>query len=622
VLKVFFTYTVIACLEQIGICSMNYGLIDILTLLGSLGLFLFGMKLMSDSLMLLAGKSMRNILASATSNRLFAVMTGFFITAAVQSSSATTLMVVSFVNANLLTLTEAVGVIMGANIGTTVTAWLITILGFKVTMSAVSLPLVSVGFLLSLSKKQSSKHWGHFIIGFAILFIGLQFLKDTVPDISAHPEALAFLAEYTSKGYLSILLFLAIGTLLTLVVQSSSATMAITLLMTYEGWIPFEMGAAMVLGENVGTTITANIAAFVANYNAKRAARAHLIFNLIGVLWILVLFYPFINLVAELVDSIEGTSPFVSALSVPIALSVFHTSFNILNVVFLIGFVPFIVKLVERMVSEVEEESLAIDEPRFLDESSMKYSQTGIKALTDESVRLLENAAYVVLAHGLSVHREELENKEDIADILSSSEVIPVDIDKIYETKIKSIYSCILQYATQLQDKRNLSEKEIEVVRNILLADRLLVQVVKRMKPLQVNIARYLASDVEAIRKEYNVLRRRILKVVRDIKRIGPSENLEEQIKKIKRHRSKAEKLDVLMSGRINELLLQGDITNEMASSLLNDSSNAERITKILVDIATILYTPRDVLIEAIDEQNEQGTMADEKISDVLEPVE
>jgi len=601
---------------------MNYGFIDILTLLGSLGLFLFGMKLMSDSLMLLAGKSMRNILASATSNRFFAVMTGFIITAAVQSSSATTLMVVSFVNASLLTLTESVGVIMGANIGTTVTAWLITILGFKVTMSAVSLPLVSVGFLLSLSKTENTKHWGHFIIGFAILFIGLQFLKEAVPDISAHPEALAFLAEYTSKGYLSLLLFLAIGTLLTLVVQSSSATMAITLLMTYEGWIPFEMGAAMVLGENVGTTITANIAAFVANYNAKRAARAHLIFNLMGVLWILLLFYPFINIVAQFVESIEGASPFVSALSVPIALSLFHTSFNILNVVLLIGFVPFIVKFVERMVPEVEEESLAIDEPRFLDASSMKYSQTGIKALTDESVRLLENAAYIVLAHGLSVHREELESKEDIADVLSSSEVIPVDIDKIYETKIKSIYSCILNYATQLQDKRNLSEKEIEVVRNILLADRLLVQVVKRMKPLQINIARYLSSDVEAIRKEYNVLRRRILKVVRDIKRIGPSEHLAEQIKKIKRHRSKAEKLDVLMTGRINELLLQGDITNEMASSLLNDSSNAERITKILVDIATILYTPRDILIEAIDEQNEQSALADAKVSDVLEPVE
>ena len=598
---------------------MNFVFSDIFTLLGALGLFLFGMKLMSEALMLLAGKSMRSILATATSNRLFAVMTGLFITVAIQSSSATTLMVVSFVNASLLTLTEAVGVIMGANIGTTVTAWLITILGFKVSMSAISLPLVGLGFLLSLSNIENTKRWGHFIIGFAILFLGLQFLKDTMPDISAHPEALAFLAEYTSKGYLSLLLFLAIGTALTLVVQSSSATMALTLLMTYEGWIPFDMGAAMVLGENVGTTITANIAAFVANYNAKRAARAHLIFNLLGVTWIFLLFYPFLNMIASIVEEIEKVSPSISALSVPVSLSLFHTIFNILNVVLLVGFVPFIVRIVERIVPETIEEELAIDEPQFLDTASMKYSQTGIKVLTDESVRLLENAAYVVLAHGLSVHREDLEKNEDIADLLSSSEVIPVDIDKIYTTKIKTIYSRIVDYATQFQDKRNLSEKEIETVRNILLADRLLVQVVKRMKPLQINIARYLASDSEAIRKEYNVLRRRILKVVRDIKRIGPSEHLAEQISKIKRHRSKAEKLDVLMTGHINELLLQGDITSEMASSLLNDSSNAERITKILVDIATILYAPRDVLIDAIEEQDESIFSNNEDVVDVIE---
>jgi len=583
---------------------MNFGFTDILTLLGALGLFLFGMKRMSDSLMLLAGKRMRQTLAFATSNRIYAVFTGLFITASVQSSSATTLMVVSFVNANLLTLTEAVGVIMGANIGTTITAWLITILGFKVSISAIALPLVGGGFLLSLSKKNTLKHWGHFIIGFALLFIGLQFLKDSVPDISANPDALAFLAQYTSKGYLSLLLFLAIGTVLTLAVQSSSATMALTLLMTYEGWLPFDMAAAMVLGENVGTTITANIAAFVANYNAKRAARAHLIFNLLGVVWILLLFTPFINAVAYVVEQIEGVSPFVSALSVPIALSLFHSSFNLLNVLCLIGFLPLIVRLVKRMVPAVEEESLSIDEPRFLNSASMKYTQTGIKALTDESVRLLENAAYVVLAHGLSVHREDIENDKDIAELLANYEVIPVDIDKIYTTKIKTIYSRILNYATQLQDKRDLSEEEIEIIRNILLADRLLVQVVKRMKPLQINIARYLASDVEAIRKEYNVLRRRILKVVRDIKHIGPPEHLAEQIDKIKRHRAKAKKLDVLMNGRINELLLQGNITNDMATSLLNDSSNAERITKILVDIATILYTPRDVLIAAIDEHN------------------
>ncbi|KAG1658091.1 hypothetical protein GQR58_023136 [Nymphon striatum] len=272
---------------------MDYGLFDVLTLLGSLGLFLYGMKVMSDALMELAGDRMRNILATATANKYRAVLSGFIITAIIQSSSATTLMVVSFSNAALLSLSESIGVIMGANIGTTVTAWLISILGFKVDMATLVIPLVGFGFLLSLSKKKAIKQWGFFAIGFAILFIGLQFLKDAVPDIKANSEALKFLADYTSKGVISIFIFLVIGTLLTVVIQSSSATMAITIIMCYEGWIPFELAVAMILGENIGTTITANLAALVANYKAKRTARAHLIFNSIGVLWVLILYMPF-----------------------------------------------------------------------------------------------------------------------------------------------------------------------------------------------------------------------------------------------------------------------------------------------------------------------------------------
>ena len=236
---------------------------------------------------------MRSILASMTSNRFLGIFTGFFITSVIQSSSATTLMVVSFSNAGLLTLTEAISVIMGANIGTTITAWLITILGFKVSMSAIALPLVGLGFGLTFTKKERTKEVGTFIIGFALIFIGLQFLKEAMPDIKNNPGILSFLSKYTDLGYLSILLFLFIGTILTLVIQSSSATMALTLIMCAQGWIPFEMAAAMVLGENVGTTITANLAALVANYKAKQTARAHLIFNIIGVVWMLILFYPF-----------------------------------------------------------------------------------------------------------------------------------------------------------------------------------------------------------------------------------------------------------------------------------------------------------------------------------------
>jgi len=234
----------------------------------------------------------------------------------------------------------------------------------------------------------------------------------------------------------------------------------------------------------------------------------------------------------------------------------------------------------------------------------MKFTQTGIKALTDESVRLLENAAYKVLAHGLRVHREDLESEQNLKDILATSQHIKIDIDKIYVTKIKSIYSQILEYATELQARFNLEAGEVEKIRNILVADRLLVQVVKRMKPLHQNLDRYMESDNEAIRKEYNVLRRSILKVVREIRRIGPSENIPEHLEKLHKQRGKAKQIDVLLNGRVAELLHDEIISREMATSLINDSSNAVRITKNLVDIALILYKPKDTLIEKIDERN------------------
>jgi phosphate:Na+ symporter len=462
---------------------MNYGISDILTLLGSLGLFLYGMKVMSDALINLAGDRLRSILAAATSNRFFAMLTGLMITAAIQSSSATTLMVVSFVNAGLFQLTEAVGIIMGANVGTTVTAWLISILGFKVKISAAALPLVGIGFLLSLSAIDKRKHFGLFLVGFAMLFLGLDFLKDSVPDIGHHPETLAFLTEYSSMGFYSILLFFLIGALLTLIVQSSSAAMALTLLMTHEGWVSFDMAAAMVLGQNIGTTITAILASLIANFQAKRAAVAHLIFNLLGVIWVLIVFNPFIKIVAQLVEDIEGASPLTDTLAVPVALSLFHSVFNIINALVLIGFIPLIVRLVKRLVPETKREAMAIDQPRYLNDDALKYSQTAIKALSDESLRLLQNTAYKVISHGMSVHRKDLESDHKLKEILETSGYIAIDIDQVYHSKIKNIYSRILEYATQVQSKNALTESEIETVRNILIANRMLVQVIKTIKP-------------------------------------------------------------------------------------------------------------------------------------------
>lgn len=333
----------------------------IFTLLGSLGLFLYGMTLMSEALQKVAGDKLRNILAAMTSNSFSRILTGLFITAVIQSSSATTVMVVSFVNAGLLSLVQSIGVIMGANIGTTMTAWLISLLGFKADIAILAIPLIGIGFAFMMFKSNKKKSIGELIIGFALLFLGLSFLKDSVPDLQSSPEVLAFLQQWTNYGFGSVLMFVAIGTILTIVLQSSSATMALTLVMCNNGWIPFEMGAAMVLGENIGTTITANIAASVANVSARRAAMAHSVFNLFGVVWVLILFHPFLTVVSKIIMAMGLDNPLVagaSSNSILYAISMVHTLFNVCNALILVWFTNQIATLVTKIIQGKKEEEV------------------------------------------------------------------------------------------------------------------------------------------------------------------------------------------------------------------------------------------------------------------------
>lgn len=393
---------------------MDYSFFDFLTLVGSLGLFLFGMKIMSEGLQKVAGDKLRNILSAMTTNRFTGVLTGILITALIQSSSATTVMVVSFVNAGLLTLAQSVSVIMGANVGTTVTAWIISLFGFKVDISLFSLPLIGLCIPLIFSGKSKRKSWGEFLMGFAFLFMGLSYLKASVPDLQSNPEILAFLQNYTSMGYPSLLIFLTLGTILTIIVQSSSATVAITLIMCTKGWIPFEMAAAMVLGENIGTTITANIAAISANVSARRAALAHLIFNIFGVCWVMLLFYPFTEMISWIVtnygpgnpnemtqflatlspetislitSNIELTDPHLIALqqqllslqvSVSYSLSLFHTVFNITNVCVMIWFTQAYVYICSALIKPKD---VGMEE-----EFQLKYIPSGMLSTSELSL--------------------------------------------------------------------------------------------------------------------------------------------------------------------------------------------------------------------------------------------
>ena len=322
---------------------------QILTLLGALAMFLYGMNQMSSGIQKAAGNRLRSLLGAMTSNPFKGVLTGLGITAVIQSSSATTVLVVSFVSAGLLTLREAIGVIMGANIGTTVTAWIISLLGFKFDIATLSIPLFLLGFLLSQSKKDKHHNIGEFVLGFSLLFLGLSLIKSSVPDLKSTPEVLAFIQNWTSFGFGSVIIFVIFGTVLTLVLQSSSATMAITLIMLNQGWIPFEMGAAMVLGENIGTTITANVAAAMGNVNAKRTALTHTFFNVFGVIWALLLFKPFIGLDKMVTGWVGEFNPLVG-------LSMFHTLFNLINTMILIWFTPVLERIVVRILPEKKTE--------------------------------------------------------------------------------------------------------------------------------------------------------------------------------------------------------------------------------------------------------------------------
>ena len=377
-------------------------MMQVLTLLGALGMFLYGMNLMSAGLQKAAGSKMRSFLGAMTSNPFKGVMTGLGITTVIQSSSATTVMTVGFVNAGLLTLSQAVGVIMGANIGTTVTAWLVSLLGFKADISLFAVPLMAVGFILSLAKSDKRRHISELIIGFSLLFLGLSLMKESVPDLRETPEVLAFIQNWTSYGFGSVLIFLVFGTVLTLVLQSSSATMALTLIMVNMGWIPFEMGAAMVLGENIGTTITANIAAAVGNANARRAALAHTLFNVFGVCWALALFTPFLKLVGLTITWLGLPNPMDIAHSADVAMtadegmatlygiSMLHTLFNLFNTMILIWFVNVIVKIVTKTIKErksVEEDVVKL---KFIDAGPLSTAELAVGEARNEVIHFAE----------------------------------------------------------------------------------------------------------------------------------------------------------------------------------------------------------------------------------------
>lgn len=441
---------------------MNYSFLDFLGLLGAVGLFLYGMKVMSEGLQKVAGDRLRNILGAMTRNRVTGTITGFFITALIQSSSASTVMVVSFVNAGLMTLAQSMAVIFGANVGTTFTAWVIALFGFKVDISAFALPLIGLSIPLLFSSKSKHKSIGEFIIGFAFLFMGLSLINKYVPDLQSNPEMFAFLQHYASMGFTSVLIFCLVGLVVTMIIQSSAATFAITLIMCSKGWITFDLACALVLGSNIGTTITPILASLSGNVAAKRTAMGHLLFNFLGTIWTLAVFYPFVDLNCWItqtigqgdpnalyawVNELQTTDPatyshlfdgtlgsknaavmqmLTMQVSVSFGLSVFHTVFNVINLSVMIWLTNVYVKIVEWVVPAKHKED---------EEFQLKFISAGLLSASELNIAQAEKEIYVYaervqrminMAHEL-IHTQEdsddfvklysrIEKYEDISD--------------------------------------------------------------------------------------------------------------------------------------------------------------------------------------------------------------
>ncbi|WP_420581082.1 Na/Pi cotransporter family protein [Reichenbachiella sp.] len=435
---------------------MEYGIYDILKLIGALGFFIYGMKVMSESIQKVAGDSLRSVMSIITSNRVSGVFTGFLTTAIIQSSSATTVMVVSFVNAGLLKLRQAIGVIMGANIGTTITAVLILVFGFsKFSISHYTLPIIAVGFPLLFAKKVEWKYWGEFLIGFALLFMGLSALKGAVPDLKHNPEILAWITDINNLGFLSVVIAVLIGTVLTVVVQSSSAAMAITLIMCDNGWIPYDMAAGIVLGENIGTTITANLAALVGNVHAKRAALAHFMFNVFGVVWMLLIFNFYINGIDSIMVSSGNGSPLNETGAIKWGLTYFHISFNILNTAIMIWFVPQIENLVTKLISSKDEE----DEEFHLEFIGTQLMRTAELSLMEARKEVAKFSKHVVK---MSKFVQELVEADDTKRIDRLTEKISK-----YEDRTDELEMEIDDYLVKVSEGR-LSTAASEEIRAIM----------------------------------------------------------------------------------------------------------------------------------------------------------
>ncbi|MGJ0359941.1 Na/Pi cotransporter family protein [Aliarcobacter cryaerophilus] len=558
-------------------------------ILSGIAIFIIGMFFMQDGFKQLSGGILEKLLEKFTSNTLYAILTGFLSTSVVQSSTIITLIVVSFLSAELLTLVQAVGIVFGSNIGSTTTAWIVSSLGVDVKISTYAFPMLVFGVVLRFFKSNGAKGTGNVLLGLGFIFLGISYMKDGFDIMKNSID----LASYAMEGYLGIIVYILIGILITVVIQSSAATLAIVITALNADSITYVNAIALAIGANVGTTLTTILASFASNENGKRVALIHLLFNLISATFITIFIFQFIDLT-------DFIAPFlgVSDTNYGMKLALFHTIFSVTGVILLTPAISLLVKLSEKLI---QKKVSSASKPKYLNQSVLSNPDASLAALRKEIINLYENCQKAML-HALNIHTTGLTRETLKVQLSKELTIIDTDIDEIYQKNLKSLYSEIIKFSSFAQE--NMFDFQHKKTDELKRAAVLLVEVLRDTRDIQRNVNFYLKSKNEYIKEEYNILRKELAEMLIDINTLALLENDSEQLTQLELIKTELVHNDLASSEELDALIRDDKIKATMATSYMNDSATGYSIQKKLVKVANILFL-NDGIVKQIGDENE-----------------
>ncbi|WP_298364533.1 Na/Pi symporter [uncultured Lutibacter sp.] len=558
------------------------------TISAGVAILLFGMIMLEEGFRVFTKGPLQNILKKATDKLYKSITAGALVTALIQSSSLVSVITISFISAGLISLSGGLGLIFGANIGTTTTAWLVAGFGLKIKISTLAMPMLIFGLIFSFQKKVALKGIGNVLAGLGFFFLGIHYMKEGFDVFKEYID----LTQFAVSGFLGVLIYAGLGVIITTILQSSSATLALILTALAAGQIEYENALALAIGANIGTTITAVLGSIGSNIAGKRLAGAHFIFNVSTGLIALVLIFPLARLVNYLANLLN-----IASNDFTLKLALFHTIFNILGVLIMIPFINSLGKLLLKIFKEKRDKD--IDEPKYLNEAVLEFPGTAITALINESKFLFKNAIFEIVAHGLNIHKTDIQSDLKIKKIIAkSTSDMETDVENLYYKKVKTIYGEILRYATTAQSNLKLTKKQNSAVTDIKIANRKMVEIIKDVRELNKNITLSLSSVNPHLLKEYDSFRKKATKVLRIIYLFRTEENPEKYAEKLQELKVDAKESIRQSNKSIDKLIRKDLISAEMAASLFNDNTNVNDMIKKLIEVAELLYGKKDSLFE------------------------